>query len=177
MTALISSAKDFIVIVGTEISSSDGHVLALNINENIDRGLCVEETIEKIIDAGGTPIIPHLYRMMSGIKIKKLYKIYKKLSAIEVFNGCSMPKSNMKSAKISRKLNLGGIGGSDTHNYVYAGLGYTILDINDVNINAVIEEINNKKTWGEGITMPLSYRQDRMLKSINQFFQRGFRRI
>jgi len=46
-----------------------------------------------------------------------------------------------------------------------------------MNIESILSEINKKKTWGEGITMPLEYRQDRMMKSIKQFFQRGFRRI
>jgi len=38
-------------------------------------------------------------------------------------------------------------------------------------------KVDMKKTWGEGVTMPLEYRQDRMTKSIKQFFQRGFKRI
>jgi len=34
-----------------------------------------------------------------------------------------------------------------------------------------------RQTWGEGIILPFSYRQDRMIKSLKQFFQRGLRRI
>jgi len=38
-------------------------------------------------------------------------------------------------------------------------------------------KINYKKTWGEGITLPMDYRRNRMIKSVKQFFQRGFKRI
>ena len=69
--------KDFIVIPGIEISTSDGHILALNIKKKIPRKPTIEETVDKIIDEGGLPIVPHLFRNMSGIKKTKL-KILKK---------------------------------------------------------------------------------------------------
>ena len=175
--ALKAKPKDFIVIPGLEISAVEGHILALNVTEVIPRNLSVEETVEKILDLGGTPIVPHLFRKMSGIKPENLNKIYKKIPAIEVFNGCSLPKSNKKTIKIAKELKLGGTGGSDTHITKYAGRGYTTVDTTDMNIDSILSEINKKKTWGDGTTMPLEYRRDRMLKSIKQFFQRGFKRI
>ena len=169
--------KEFIVIPGVEISTKDGHMLALNVTENIKRHLSVEETVEKIIDAGGVPIVPHLFRNMSGIKKEKLRNIHTKLSAIEVFNSCSLPQTNLKTAKIAKEFGLGGIGGSDAHEPMYAGYAYTIVDTTDMNVDSILSEITKKKTWGEGTTMPLEYRRNRMMKSIKQFFQRGFKRI
>ncbi|GAH17000.1 unnamed protein product, partial [marine sediment metagenome] len=119
----------------------------------------------------------HLFRKMSGIKKEKLSSIYKKIPAMEVFNGCSLPKTNIKTAKIARELKLGGTGGSDAHDPSYVGYGYTSVELSDVEIDTLLSEINNKKTWGEGKTIPLEVRRDRMLKSIRQFFQRGFKRI
>jgi len=169
--------KDFVVIPGVEVSTLDGHILALNVKENIPRDLSIEETVEKILDAGGTPVVPHLFRKMSGIKKHKLESIYKKIPAMEVFNGCSLPKTNIKTLKIAKEFNLGGTGGSDTHIPKYAGNGYTIFQTTDLTLDSIILEIEKKKTWGEGTTMPIQYRRDRMLKSIKQFFQRGFKRI
>lgn len=177
LKALKVKPKEFIVIPGVEISTKDGHMLALNVTENIKRHLSVEETVEKIIDAGGLPVVPHLFRNMSGIKKEKLRNIRTKISAIEVFNSCSLPQTNLKTAKIAKEYGLGGTGGSDAHDPIYAGYAYTTVDTTDINIDSILSEINKKKTWGEGITMPLEYRQDRMMKSIKQFFQRGFRRI
>jgi len=177
LKAVKIAPKNFIVIPGIEISTADGHMLALNVEKNIARNLSIQETVEKILDQGGTPIVPHLFRNMSGIKKEKLKTIHQKINTIEVFNACSMPKTNLKIAKIAKEFNLGGTGGSDSHDPAYAGYAYTVVDTTDMNADTVLSEINKKKTWGEGITMPLEYRRDRMLKSIRQFFQRGFKRI
>lgn len=177
LKALKVAPKDFIVIPGIEISTSDGHIIGLDIKENIPRELSVEITIEKILDQGGIPIAPHLFRSMSGIKEENLKQVVNEIPALEVFNSCSVPQSNLKVAKLARKLNLGGTGGSDSHNPNYVGYGYTTVDTTDYSIDAVISEIKRKKTWGEGNTLSLDYRSDRMLKSVKQFFQRGFKRI
>ena len=169
--------KDFLVIPSVEVSTADGHLLALNVTETIKRGLSVEETVECIIDAGGEPIVPHLFRLLSGIKKEKLREIQSKISAIEVFNGCSVPNSNLKSAKVAHRFNLGGTGGSDSHDPLYAGYAYTVIDSTDLQIDTILSEIKKKKTWGEGLTMPLTYRRDRMVLSIRQYVQRGFKRI
>ena len=177
LQAIKISPKNFIIIPGVEISTKEGHIIALNIKENIQSGLTVEETIDKIIKLGGTPIVPHLYRNMSGIKLKKLKTIYKKIPSIEVFNSCSTPQSNLKTATIAKKLSLGGTGGSDSHVPEYAGQGYTTFNTTDFSLDSIISEIEKKKTWGQGEVLPLDYRSDRMIKSIRQFFQRGFKRI
>lgn len=177
LKALKTYQKDFIIIPGAEISTLDGHVLAINIVKNIPKNLSLESTIEKIIDESGIPIIPHVFRNMSGITKKKLDFIIDKVKSIEVFNSCSQPKTNLKMAELAKKYNLGGTGGSDTHDPRYAGYGFTTIDINDMNIDSILTEIINKKTWGEGVTLPMEYRRDRMLKSVKQFFQRGFKRI
>jgi predicted metal-dependent phosphoesterase TrpH len=169
--------KDFLVIPSVEISTADGHLLAFNVTENIQGGLSVEETVECVIDAGGEPIVPHLFRLYSGIKKEKLEGIQTKVSAIEVFNGCSVPSTNLKSAKVARAFNLGGTGGSDSHDPLYAGYAYTVIDSTDLRIDTILSEIQKKKTWGEGLTIPLSYRRDRMVLSIRQYVQRGFKRI
>jgi len=177
LSALKVATKDFVVIPGVEISTKDGHIIALNIKENIPRSLTVEETVEKIIDKGGIPIVPHLYRSLSGIKEKKLKKIIKKVPAIEVFNSCSVLQTNLKTMKIAKKYNLGGTGGSDSHIPSLVGEAYTLVDTNNFNIDSIISSIEKKKTWGEGKTLDLNYRRDRMIKSVKQFFERGFKRI
>jgi predicted metal-dependent phosphoesterase TrpH len=167
----------FLVIPGVEVTTADGHLLAINVTENIPRRLSVEETVETIINKGGIPIVPHLFRMFSGIKKDKLQGIQTKIPALEVFNGCSVPRTNLKTAKAARAFNLGGTGGSDSHDPLYAGYAYTVVDSTDLRIDAVLSELQRKKTWGDGLTMPLTYRRDRMVRSVRQFVQRGFKRI
>jgi predicted metal-dependent phosphoesterase TrpH len=169
--------KDFIVIPSVEVSTKDGHIIGLNVKKDITRGLTAVETIDKITEQGGTPIVPHLFRSMSGIKEKNLKKVLNKVSTIEVFNGCSVPQSNLKAMKVAKKYNLGGTGGSDSHIPEFVGNAYTLVDTTDKSIDSVITEIQNKKTWGEGETLDLNYRRDRMIKSVKQYFQRGFKKI
>ena len=169
--------KDFCVIPSMEISTADGHLLAFNVTKDIPPGLPVEDTVERITDAGGIPIVPHLFRLLSGIKKEKLKKIHTKLSAIEVFNGCSVPSTNLKTAKVAHEYHLGGTGGSDSHDPLYAGYSYTVVDTTDLRLDTILSEIEKRKTWGEGVIMPLTYRRDRMVLSIKQYVKRGFRRI
>ncbi len=171
------TSKTFVVIPGLEISTKDGHILAYNTTKLIPKGLSVVETVEKIREDGGIPVVPHLFRNMSGIKKEKLLTIIDHLNAIEVFNGCSLPNTNIKTAKIAQKYTLGGTGGSDAHNPDYAGTSYTTVETTDLSLDTVLSAIENKKTWGYGTTMPLDYRQERMMLSIRQFFKRGFKRI
>lgn len=169
--------SDFVVIPGMEISTADGHLLAYNVTKKIPSGLSVDETVDLILDEGGTPVVPHLFRLLSGIKEEKLKGIRTKIAAIEVFNGCSVPNSNLKTAKVAQKFNLGGTGGSDSHDPLYAGYAYTTVDTTDFRIDTILTELRKKRTWGEGITMPLTYRRDRMVLSIRQYVHRGFKRI
>ena len=114
---------------------------------------------------------------MSGIKEDKLKKLLDKISAIEVFNACSVPQTNLKTAKTAKKYNLGGTGGSDSHTPAYVGYGYTTVDTTDTSVDTILSEILKKKTWGEGETLSIDYRTDRMIRSVKQFFQRGLKRI
>ncbi len=177
LKALKECPKDFIVIPGVEISARDGHIIALNVKENIKKNQTTEDTVDEIIKKGGTPIVPHLLRSMSGIKELNLKNILPNISTIEVYNSCSTQKSNYKTSKIAKKYNLGGTGGSDSHIPQYSGMAYTTFDTGKTSIENLISEIEKKKTWGKGKTLPLSYRRSRMIKSINQFFQRGLKRI
>jgi len=171
------STDSFLIIPGMEISTKDGHLIALNMTKSVPKNLSLQETIDMIKNEGGTPIIPHIYRTMSGVKEEKLIEVQHNIKALEVYNGCSQPKTNLRTANLAKKYNLGGTGGSDSHDPRYAGLAYTLIDTTDLSIDTIMTEIEKKRTWGKGQTLPLSYRRDRMVNSLKQFFKRGFKRI
>lgn len=177
LKAVSVAPKDFVVIPACEVSTADGHLLALNIREMIPRDRSIEESVELVKAQGGIPIIPHVFRSLSGIHSEKLSSVVSQVPAIEVFNGCSLPRTNVKCARIAHKLRLGGTGGSDSHMPGYAGYAYTTVDSTDLRCDSILAEIEKRRTWGGGQTIPLSYRTDRMALSIRQFFSRGFRRI
>ena len=52
LESLKVAPKDFIVIPGIEVSTKDGHIIGLNVKEDIPRRLTSGETIDKIIEQG-----------------------------------------------------------------------------------------------------------------------------
>ena len=51
----IAKETDFLIIPGMEVSSADGHIVALNVHELIPRGLSAAETVERIHGQAESP--------------------------------------------------------------------------------------------------------------------------
>lgn len=104
--------KDFLVIPGTEVSTQDGHILALGIEEEIKPGLLVEETLEIVRSHGGITIASHPFDIKNeGVKAKA-----KKCDAVEEFNSLNLDRvSNFVSKRFAKKYNLATTVGSDAH--------------------------------------------------------------
>ncbi len=62
----IAKEADFLVIPGMEVSSADGHIVALNLQDLIPRGLSARETVDRIHKAGGIAIAVHPYAWFKG---------------------------------------------------------------------------------------------------------------
>ena len=62
----IAKETDFLVIPGMEVSSAEGHIVALNVKELIPRGLSAAETVERIHKADGVAIACHPYASFKG---------------------------------------------------------------------------------------------------------------
>ena len=161
--------KDFVVIPGTEISSAEGHILALNVKENIPKKLSVEETVESIISLGGIPVLPHPYRMISGIG----EKFVNRFSGVEVFNSRSMGWENKKAESLAEKLDIGKTGGSDAHSANEVGYGITEFNVNSFRIDDLLQEIEKKRTSAHGILSPKKIVLRQHVKSLLLWFKRG----
>jgi len=161
--------KDFVVIPGVEISSAEGHILALNIKENIPKKLSVEETIERITSLGGIPVLPHPYRMLSGAGEKNV----KGFSGVEVFNSKSPVWENKKAEKLAEKLGAGETGGSDAHSSNEIGYGITEFSVNSFRVDDLLQEIGKKRTKGYGFLIPKKIVLRQHVKSLRLWFKRG----
>jgi hypothetical protein len=167
------SMKDFVVVSGMEISTSEGHLIGLGIDEPIERGFPLEDTIEMIHDLGGIAIVPHPYRIINGIGGKLTRKISANIEAIETFNGRSSFYSNSRSQRLADALRSGKVGGSDSHSIEEVGIGYTIVH-NSETAGEIIDQIKKRETIGGGKNV---FSINRSLKSLLSFAKRGFRRI
>jgi len=105
----INKDKDFLVIVGSEISTEIGDISGLFLNEEI-KSRDSMEVIEEIKEQGGLVVLPHPYK---GHKLSE--KIAKKVDVIEVFNARTNEDNNKRAAELAKKYNKSVVAGSDAH--------------------------------------------------------------
>ncbi|VVB89051.1 PHP-associated [uncultured archaeon] len=120
-------ARDFPgieIVIGEEVSTSEGEMIGLFLQERIEPWLGAEETAERIHDQGGIAIAPHPFSPHCpclGQKVK-----YLDLDGIEVFNAIHRdPYSNRLASRESMTRGKASIGGSDAHSVEMVGNAYT----------------------------------------------------
>jgi predicted metal-dependent phosphoesterase TrpH len=101
------------IIIGTEITTADGHLLALFVDRAVPAGLSAEETIRIIHARGGLAIAPHPYfpSYSVGDLAGRL-----PFDAIEIANGT--PLGELANRRAARRLGPWAqavVGGSDAH--------------------------------------------------------------
>ncbi len=114
------------VVIGEEISSTDGEILALFIQEEIKPGLGAPETIDLIHDQGGIAIAAHPFSPYCPSLGKKICNL--KLDGVEVFNACHRDAYSNLMAQTFSPGKLARLGSSDAHSINMIGNGYTIFE-------------------------------------------------
>jgi len=107
-----------LVIVGEEIMTTEGEILAAFVKEEITPGLTPEETIRRLREQGAFISISHPFdRLRSGgWKEARLRELVPLVDAIEVFNArCMWPGANRRAREFARAHGLPGTVGSDAH--------------------------------------------------------------
>src|SRR3990170_7418326 len=62
----IAKETDFLIIPGIEVSSSNGHIIGLNLQDPIPKRLSPEETVDRIHEAGGIAVACHPFALFKG---------------------------------------------------------------------------------------------------------------
>jgi predicted metal-dependent phosphoesterase TrpH len=135
--------KDIIFIKGEEISSRDGHVIGLGLEEAIRPGLSVAETIDRIKKQGGVAIAPHPF-IYYGVG----YRIFtSKFDGVEVVNPwASLFGKNRFVKSIIPEVNFAPIGSTDAHMLWMVGKIFTRLRIKRRSVDGVLDAIRKKRT-------------------------------
>jgi predicted metal-dependent phosphoesterase TrpH len=123
------------VIVGEEVSTRDGHLLALYIERPLPPGRPAAQTIAAIHAQGGLAIAAHPYDwMVPSMGSRGLHQYVGQgdakwpLDGIESFNaGVVLPNMNRRAQIAARALGLPAIGGSDSHQLATVGYSYTLF--------------------------------------------------
>jgi predicted metal-dependent phosphoesterase TrpH len=144
---------DLIVVPGAEISTSDGHLIALGTTHLLPSGLPADETIERAHDNGGIVVAPHPCAFFRN-GIRNIQAI--RLDAVETFNSKNLfGFSNYLASRSARKLNLGVTGGSDSHKLETIGFGYTEVNIADgADVEQILQAIKGCRSQAKGRVSP-----------------------
>jgi predicted metal-dependent phosphoesterase TrpH len=119
------------VIVGEEIKTTRGEILAAFVQEEVPAGLSPQETIRLLRDQGAFISVSHPFDAMrsGGWDEPDLLEIVPLVDAIEVFNSrCVSPSYNRLARAFAREHNLAGTVGSDAHAAFELGRSVLLLE-------------------------------------------------
>lgn len=106
------------VVVGEEIMTTRGEILAAFVKEEIPAGLPPDEVIRRLKNQGAFISVSHPFDSMrsGGWKEPDLVEILPWVDAIEVFNSrCMRRDFNQQAQQFAEKHNIPGTVGSDAH--------------------------------------------------------------
>lgn len=107
-----------LIIVGEEIMTTRGEILAAFVSEEIPAGLSPQETIHRLRDQGAFISVSHPFDIMRGghWQVPDLLDILPLVDAIETFNArCWRAVFNTRAQNFARERGLPGTVGSDAH--------------------------------------------------------------
>jgi predicted metal-dependent phosphoesterase TrpH len=150
----------FKVVPGNEITTRQGHLLALFVTCEFPMLKSLEASMNAVYEAGGLAIAPHpLSWLTTSIREKSLllqHTTKLPFHGIETFNPSYAGRVSHKRVKELNEtiLHLPEFGGSDAHANSMIGKGYTLFPGSTV--EDLVKAINNKTTEAGGIFMNLS---------------------
>lgn len=123
VTADLAADYDVTVIVGCEVSTADGHLLALGIDDAPTPDEPLVATAREIHDAGGLAVVPHPFqRSRHGASAAAITAV----DGIEVCNAHTLVGlRNDQAERFARNRGYPAFGGSDAHRRAAVGLAAT----------------------------------------------------
>jgi predicted metal-dependent phosphoesterase TrpH len=119
------------VIVGEEIRTADGDLIALFLEQTVEPHRPVRETIEAVRAQGGLVGIPHPFDRFRGSMLKdpRLEAMAQLVDWVETHNARVVGGSgNERAQQFAREMGLPGVAVSDAHSVLEVGVAYTALD-------------------------------------------------
>lgn len=110
-------------IPGVEVSTRQGHLLAIGVEERPDPGQPFDETVAAVRDLGGIAIVPHPFqRSRHGVRKRHISEA----DAIETYNSMLFTGyRNRRARTFARRREYPEIGASDAHYLPNVGKAYT----------------------------------------------------
>ena len=166
----LASEYNLEVIPSVEVTTRDGHLLALFVEKIPRRGLPLDETLKIIGDMGGIAVAPHPFNQLPGslsmdnvISVLTNPALKNILRGIEVYNMTTQPFDE-RVQRLSAYLPFSQTAGSDAHVYWAIGTGKTeFRGTTAAEFRTALEQ---------GITIAHPYEKDLMRKYIFNWLRR-----
>jgi predicted metal-dependent phosphoesterase TrpH len=116
-------------IVGEEVRTTTGELLAFFVQEAVPRGLLPRLAIELLKAQGAFISVSHPMDRMRGWQLPDLLEILPYIDALETFNSrCMWPTWNKDARRFARQHDLPGTSGSDAHTPEEVGRSTMLLE-------------------------------------------------
>ncbi|MCR3883681.1 PHP domain-containing protein [Methanotrichaceae archaeon M04Ac] len=164
---------DLLVIPGVEVSTSEGHLLALGVRKLPPSGRSADETIEFIRVRGGIAIVSHPYHLFRH----SMYRI-PDCDAVEVYNSKYVfGIANFWAKRMAERRGLPMVAGSDAHMARTVGLGVTVVDVEEgSDLGDVLESIRGGRVKIDSKRMSPSVFVSQMVRWTKKRLRRRLKR-
>jgi len=118
------------IIIGEEIMTTKGEILAAYVSKEIRRGLSPQETIQQLREQGAFISVSHPFDSWrkGAWKMNDLLEITALVDAIEILNSrCSTAADNQRAKEFAIQQHLPGTAGSDAHAAFEVGSARMVL--------------------------------------------------
>jgi predicted metal-dependent phosphoesterase TrpH len=139
-----------LAVPGVEVSTADGHLLALGVETRPDPGRSLPVTVDAVRSLGGVAVVPHPFqRSRHGASASAIADADP--DAVEVHNAHTLlGVRNGQARSFARRHGLPGIGASDAHTGSLVGRGYTEVRVDDRTVTALLDGVRAGRTTPGG---------------------------
>jgi predicted metal-dependent phosphoesterase TrpH len=105
---------NIILVPGIEISTDNGHLMCFGIEElKFKIRENIFDVIDRVHSSGGVTVVSHPFRPLK--RHVHNFNVFKKIDAIEIINGNTLPKYNLRAFEVSKQYKKPRTAGSDAH--------------------------------------------------------------
>jgi predicted metal-dependent phosphoesterase TrpH len=116
-------------VTGQEVTTGEGDLIGLFLEEPVDPGLGADQTVARIKDQGGLVYVPHPFdRRRRALELAALDRLRDLIDIVEVFNGRSSADFNRKAEDACQAIGAVPGAGSDAHSLRELGRVYVELE-------------------------------------------------
>lgn len=163
------------IIVGEEISTTEGELIGLFLTENVEAGLTPGETVRNIKEQGGLILLPHGFDPLKRwhLKMEARKEIRSSIDIVETFNSrISRPHWNRAAAKWAEEHGVVMSAGSDAHTVADVGNAWVEVPARPIrspqDLMSALAEGTPMGVWTHPVIAFLYKMVDRTRRKINQ---------